>query len=308
MKKLLLLLPMFLVFACEDKKDEENKDDETTESTAEVSDQENAEEVEKMEVPTPFLGNAAALAIGTQNFDESVEFYKALGFEELMANEADGKRFAQLSDGSLVLGIMEEDEMTYMGPSYYTQDETVFEKLQELDLAFFDGADGSDGSAIFISPDTLGFGVFNMPMEMPELKNVSAIWGNMDFSKIEYPNPVLGTFQELALTVENIDEAVEYCKNLGFETTGINNAMYPYAIMYDGLMVIGLHEAGSMWYGSALTYSGSSVEQNHETAKMLQEKGYQAFEYPEMPGNYIIMDPDGNTVFLSTDFVKQEAS
>src|SRR5690606_20893097 len=113
-----------------------------------------------------------------------------------------------------------------------------------------------------------------MPMDMPEVKNVAAIWGTMDLSLIEYPNPVLGTFQEFARSVDDLEASVAYWEKLGYVSTGPMQGPYPFTIMYDGLMILGLHQAGDMWHGQVITYSGESLEQIQKAVAMAKENGY----------------------------------
>ena len=252
------------------------------------------------------------MVFGTQQHDAMVEFYTLLGWSDIAASE-DGT-WTQMHDGSMTILIW-EDTSTYMGPGYFSADAPeVFEKLDELDVEYVSNIDkdGARYQSVFWQSDSVGISVTHEEVELPENKNLGVIFGNMDLTLIEYPNPVLGVYQEFSVSVENLEDAISYYENLGFQSTGINQSIYRYTIMYDGLLILGLHETKGMWYGNLLTYSGASNDDNEILVEALKSSGYESSVHPLMfggkpyPGSYYLTDPDGNVVFLTNDFAKRD--
>ncbi len=263
------------------------------------------------EIPEPLLGESAYFVMGSTDHTKMVEFYKILGWEEQMTGEEPWK-WTALSDGSTML-MINEDTMSYFAPGYYSsKGQEVFEKLAALNIPemmrFPNPEDEStDWFRVYNSPDSMSFTVTNSPSESSDLKHAGAMWADPINTKLEFPNPVVGMFQELALTVESLDESMAFWEELGFHTHGVEQSMYRYTHMYDGLLVLGLHETKGMWHGFTFTYSGHGVEENEAALKALQEAGYaegikaMEFQGQSLPGNFLIPDPAGNMFMLTTD-------
>lgn len=263
------------------------------------------------EIPEPLLGESAYFVMGSTDHAKMVEFYKILGWEEQMSGEEPWK-WTALSDGSTML-MINEDTMSYFAPGYYSsKGQEVFEKLAALDIPemmrFPNPEDEStDWFRVYNSPDSMSFTVTNSPSEYSDLKHAGAMWADPMNTKLEFPNPVVGMFQELALTVENLDESMSFWAQLGFDTHGVEQSMYRYSHMFDGLLVLGLHETKGMWHGFTFTYSGHGVTENEAALNALQDAGFaegitaMEFEGQSLPGNFLIPDPAGNMFMLTTD-------
>ncbi|MBI2519288.1 MAG: hypothetical protein HYV97_02675 [Bdellovibrio sp.] len=63
----------------------------------------------------------------------------------------------------------------------------------------------------------------------------------------------IGKFGELSLATEDIEHSITYWKSLGFKLKGRYDQPYPWAILKQGKVAIGLHQT-SDWTGPTLTY------------------------------------------------------
>ncbi len=259
--------------------------------------------------PTSMLGESAYYVMGSANYDKLVEFYATLGWQEQMSGEEPWK-WTAMSDGSTML-MINEDTMNYFAPGYYSaHGEEVYAKLEEMDIPMFMSfpkEDGSDWFRVYDSPDSMSFTITNENAGPQHFHTAGDMWADPMNTKLDFPNPVVGVFQELALTVEDLDASMKFWSKLGFETHGVEQSMYAYTHMYDGLHVLGLHETKGMWHGFTFTYSGHGVEENEAALKALQDAGFaegvgpMEFGGQPYPGNYLIPDPAGNMLMLTTD-------
>lgn len=256
----------------------------------------------------PYLGETAQIMIGTQKYEETVDFYKTLGWTIENRGEQPWK-WTQMFDGSTTL-LVNEDTTNYMGPAYHSpKASTIFSELKEKGVEpaiEVPAADGGPWFNVYFAPDTVGFSVINEAGIARDVVTVADLFYKSK-KKITFPNEVSGVYQEYAVSVEDLDAAMAYWEKLGFETNGAQKSIYDYAIMYDGAFILGLHETEGMWHGQMLTYSGHSAEENDKVVEILKSKGFNDIEPIEyegqiFPGNYIIHDPAGNMFFLTTDF------
>ena len=57
------------------------------------------------------------------------------------------------------------------------------------------------------------------------------------------PLPLLGTFHELSIAVDDVRASVDFYERLGFtQATTADTLTHPYAVLTDGRLVIGLHQ------------------------------------------------------------------
>lgn len=305
MKKIIYLLSLTLLVACgtESTESEAKENPNTEVANDSVSIVEN-------ERPTPFLGQSAQIIIGTSNHAETVRFYKTLGWE-IAASEDVPMKWSLLYDGSTMLFI-NEDSTNYLGFGYHSDEAVrIFNKLSIAEIKPMMSVNNPETKQVWFnvydSPDSVNFSVINESMEMMDVTNAGEIFSAPVGTKFEFVNPVVGTYQEFALSVDNLDESIEFWESLGFVINGIKDQPYRYTIAYDGLMILGLHETKGMWDGNVVTYSGHGVEENKAALEALQAEGFgkdvEAMVFGEMTfeGNFLIPDPAGNMFMLTTD-------
>jgi len=232
------------------------------------------------------LGDMACVYVTTPNLGNSAAFYDKLGFPKVASN-AFPVPWLQCSDGSLMI-MLREDTASYMGLTYYVNDIDKTVAQLEKDSVVFDSKPKA-GDAVkryFIkSPD--GFSIMLVPnigrFQQPTgitLLNMKP--GDLQ-SADKYPNQQCGVFGEFCHPVADLKVSIAFWKKIGFTVKSEMKQPYPYAILSDGLMIIGLHQTKNFNY-PAITYFGINVPQR---LQQLQDKGIH--EFTEMAGKTNVM-------------------
>jgi len=117
----------------------------------------------------------------------------------------------------------------------------------------------------------------------------------------------LGAFS-ISLSVKDINASKEFYENLGFKVFA-GDLEKNYLIMKNGQSLIGLFQG--MFENNIMTFNpGWDTEANkldrfedvREIQKGLKEKGIallnEADESTTGPGNFMLLDPDGNTILI----------
>jgi hypothetical protein len=61
----------------------------------------------------------------------------------------------------------------------------------------------------------------------------------------KYINKACGMFGEYALPVKDLDQSIIFWEKLGYQTLSKRSLPYPWAILSDGLGIVGLHQTNS---------------------------------------------------------------
>lgn len=249
-------------------------------------------------LPSPILGEASAITISTQNLDASLEFYSKLGFYEV-ARANFPFPWVQVSDGVLLI-MLRKDANKYFALSYYVKNiENVVKKLEAKGITFITKPEKTDllKRYIFRSPD--GFNISLVGIEKAFSKTTGYSMLHMkpeDYFKPEkYANKICGMFGEIAHPVVDLKSSVEFWKTLGFKSMSEFSFPYPWAIMTDGLSIIGLHQSSHFNY-PAITYFASDMT---EKVANLKQNGITNFTENE-PGNNVLNTPEQQHIFLFT--------
>ena len=205
------------------------------------------------------LGEGVQITVGsTEDLDGLAFFYEELGYKKI----AEEREWVAVTDGTNRL-LLTEAEEPYRSLTYYASD--MSERAEELDKR----------GILFIGED---------PSSLPEID-------------AGYTFPA-GKFGEYSVAVADLPAALSFWDDLGFERLHESTSPYPWAIVGDGLIVLGLHQT-SEWEGEALTYF--SPEMREHIAQM-KEHGF-TFE-EEMAGKdgivtgAILRTPAGQQIFL----------
>ena len=214
-----------------------------------------------MQLPEPLLGKVSALTINTPDLGASLAFYLKLGFKEVM--RADWPfPWIQVSDGALLI-MLREDKTPYLALTYYVKNIDSILKIltlsgiepvvrpkkgDQLQRALIESPDGLKISLVAIPEG------FNQPGGLPMLRMAPE-----DYARPEkYPNQVAGMFGELAHPVIDLDISVDFWHKLGFTSVSRFDTPYPWAIVTDGLSVVGLHQSDHFSY-PAITYFAADM-------------------------------------------------
>jgi len=256
------------------------------------------------------LGQSFLIHIRTPKLEESKRFYEILGFSSMPIDLNIDSSYV-MYDGSMGI-LLEANEHPSMGLSYFSENlgqqirSVLKGSVINLKNLTFSMDLKKDITHMQFNQDSTTINLYKASGHNLQYENVSVIWNDGDMSKIKFPNPAIGTFQEYAISVENIDTSVIYWEKLGFKSSGINKGTYPYAILYDGSVAIGLHQTNGAWHGNHMTYS-TDGNRYQKTIEALRAAGFNhilPLEYNGsiIEGNYLVSDPDGHVINLFTDF------
>ncbi len=243
------------------------------------------------------LGRSCQITIGTNNVRESYEFYQLLGFRKL-AEDNHPYPWVKMTDDSLVILLYENGD-SYMGLAYFDKDmDKVVTSLAAKGVQF---VQRNSQESIFISPtDTVVVLVKanHEAMLMPKNSMLLDLLDS-DYALTErYPNKALGIFGEFSHPVLDIEEAISFWQGMGFRLHHQVVSPYPWALMYDGNMILGFHETND-FDNLAISYFAPDVK---EKVKQLEEKGvYSITEYRGHGGdenNVVIRTPENQQIFL----------
>jgi len=243
------------------------------------------------------LGDVACVYVTTPDLDSSTAVYEKLGFPKIASNTFPVP-WAQVSDGSLLI-MMRKDATPYIGLTYYPSDvEKVVEKLEKDGIVFVQKP--KEGDAIkryyFKTPDGLSvmlasnLGGFSQPtgLTMLTMKQDDLKYAD------KYPNKQCGAFGEFSHPVADLDKSIAYWKKLGFTVKSKMTTPYPWAIVTDGLMLIGLHQTTDFTY-PAVTYFGLNTDAR---VRQLKDKGLNNFSDMMGKSNVILKTWEGQHFFL----------
>jgi hypothetical protein len=243
------------------------------------------------------LGEVACVYVTTTDLDSSMTVYEKLGFQKIASNTFPVP-WVQASDGSLLI-MMRKDANPYIGLTYYVTDiEKVTEQLEKDGIVFTQKP--KEGDPIkryyFKSPDGLNImlasniGGFQQPHGITLLNMKPEDFQSAD----KYPNKQCGAFGEFCHPVSDLNKSIAFWKKLGFNIKSQVNAPYPYAILSDGLMLIGLHQTKNFTY-PAVTYFGLNTEKR---IQQLKEQGLKNFTEMAGKNNVVFKTWEGQHFFL----------
>jgi hypothetical protein len=223
--------------------------------------------------PQSRLGDVACVYITTANLDSSVAVYEKLGFPNIASNGFPVP-WAQVSDGSLLI-MLRKDATPYIGLTYYAADvEKLVEQLEKDNIVFVKKPAKADLLKRYVIKTPDGFNIV--------LSNN------------------LGGFQQPAgttlLTMKPADFPIadKFWKKLGFKASAEMKQPYPYTILTDGLMIIGLHETMDFTF-PAITYFGLNTEKR---IQQLKEKGLHNFSEVMGKNNVSVTTWEGQHFFI----------
>ncbi len=168
------------------------------------------------------LGTYVEVRLKSKNIDKSMSFYEYLGYRKIGDDV--------MTDGSINIRLSDENftspTLSYMGTSSDTI-RAIF-KNQKQSARSVQNAEFKSLNRLTVSIDRNKSKV-KMPAGTPVTRT---------------PISRLGRFGEFSIPVKSVAQAVIFWAKLGFEPLHIAKIPYPYSIMSDGLIVIGLHQSG----------------------------------------------------------------
>ena len=249
-----------------------------------------------LQLPTPFLGEVTALTITTPDLEVSLKYYQALGFTELYRAEWPFP-WIQISDGVLLI-MLRKDPQPYLALTYYVKNvEKVAKELEGKGITFATKPKPKDPVKryLFLSPDGLNISLVGMidGFKQPAGPGMLTMPQADYFNPEKYVNKTCGMFGELAHPVVDLDKSITFWELLGFKALSRHESPYPWAILSDGLSIVGLHQTTNFAY-PAITYFAADMAA--KIAK-LKTNGLTSFT-EESNGNLNLTTPEGQHIFL----------
>jgi len=248
------------------------------------------------DLPESILGEITAITITTPDLEQSFTFYKKLGFAEVF--RADWPfSWIQISDGALLI-MLRKDPEPYIALTYYVKDiEKVVRNLEKKGIKFVQKPKKSSviKRYMFTSPDGLNISLVNIVdgFHAPSGPGMLTMPQEDYFKPEKYINKVCGLFGELAHPVIDLDKSIAYWELLGFKVISRFNAPYPWAIISDGLGIVGIHQTAHFDY-PAITYFAADMR---DKIMKLKEGGLTGYT-EQGSSDIIIKTPEQQHLFL----------
>jgi len=167
------------------------------------------------------------IAMATPRLAESLLFYQGLGF--VLIKQTDRPQpSARLTDGVVVIDVMEG----------------VFASPQ---LHYYKPRPGPEGQeAAVADPSGVTMVVYHFPVPA-KIAGFDAV----STSK-------MGRFSELSIGTGDLKASMKYWEKMGFKVATSSEVPYPWAVMSDGSITVGLQKKGES-AGAGLTYSAADM-------------------------------------------------
>lgn len=247
-------------------------------------------------IPTPILGEVSAITITSPDLDKSFDFYKKIGFSEVMRMDFPFP-WIQISDGALLI-MLRKDIKPYIALTYYAKDIDKSVKLiEDAGFKFSEKPKASDIVKKYLlqSPDGVNVSLVHIIDGYTQPKGPTMLtMAQQDYTNPDkYVNKSCGMFGEFAIPVKDLDNSISFWGKLGFTTLSKMSSSYPWAILSDGLAIIGLHQTKD-FEGPTITYFASDMKQKIEN---LKHKEIDVFKELN-PSNIVLTTPEKQKVNL----------
>lgn len=247
-------------------------------------------------LPVSLLGDISAITIATPNLENSLQYYQKLGFKEI--GRADFPfPWIQITDEALLI-MLRKDKDPYLALTYYSKNgEKAAAEVEQKGITLLSKPKAADmiKRYLFQSPDGLNISIVTVPEGFRKPAGTTMLTMNQSdyFNPEAYTNPVIGMFGELAHPVADLDKSIAFWEQIGFGVLSRFTSPYPWAILSDGLSVVGLHQ--SQHFGApAITYFAADMK---EKTEKLKREGLENYT-EQSPGNLRLTTPEQQQFFL----------
>jgi catechol 2,3-dioxygenase-like lactoylglutathione lyase family enzyme/predicted enzyme related to lactoylglutathione lyase len=247
-------------------------------------------------LPQPVLGEITALTITSPNLEESLRFYQKLGFSEVMRMNFPFP-WIQISDGALLIMLRENDQ-PYIALTYYVKDIDKRRLLiEEAGLVFTETPRPTDALKKYVlqSPDGINVSLVQLSdgFSQPPGPTMLTMPQQDYFDPSKYTNKTCGMYGEFAQPVEDLERSISFWEKLGFQTLSKNSSPHPWAILSDGLAVIGLHQT-QQFSEPAITFFAADMK---DKIVKLKEQGIEVLKELS-PANVVLLTPEQQKINL----------
>jgi catechol 2,3-dioxygenase-like lactoylglutathione lyase family enzyme len=246
--------------------------------------------------PVPKLGDVTAVTMTSPDLDQSFQYYRRLGFSKVLEYDFPFP-FIQISDGALLI-MLRKDSNPYIALTYYVKEmDRVVAELQQAGISLkpMPTADKmiqrfliSTDEGHYISLVTFVDGFAQPPG--PTMLTMSP----QDYSNPEkYVNKACGMFGEYAFPVLDLERSILFWEKLGYQSLSKRSSPYPWAILSDGLGIVGLHQTNSF---SEPTITFFATDSKHKIEK-LKQSGLTNFT-DQSESNIVLTTPEQQKINL----------
>ncbi len=232
------------------------------------------------------LGGYAHISLSVNKLKESIAFYEKLGFKSLWGN-SHPHPWHLMTDGGVNIHLY---EFRFASPAIHYFSMNMDARIRDLTrsgvkLIEEKSKDGKRTQHSFFDPNEINVMLMHhddATMPKPDGAMLSR----------------LGTFGEFSINTDNIAASLSFWQNLGFTERLSGSSPYPWKIISDDVMTIGLHQT-TTFHAAAMTYFSPSISDAIEhlkhhniplTKEMMDQYG--------VPEGAILNSPDGQILFL----------
>ena len=252
-----------------------------------------------LNLPKPKLGDVTAITMSTPDLDISLEYYQRLGFTLSWRIDAPFP-LIQMTDGASLL-MLRLEKSPYFALSYFVKElEKVVAEVEGCGIVFSQKPNANDFIKKYLmqSPDGLNISLMNFGdgFVQPPGPTMLTMLQEDYFKPDKYANKVCGMFGELAHPVKDLEKSILFWKQLGFAVLSKFASPYPWAILSDGLAVVGLHHTNNFSY-PAITFFASDMK---EKIGKLKSNGLKDYSESGGQGNIVLTTPEKQHINLFT--------
>src|SRR4030095_9923097 len=246
--------------------------------------------------PKPKLGDITAITIASPDLDKSFQYYQMLGFSKVLEYDFPFP-FIQISDGALLI-MLRKDKNPYIALTHYVKElDEVVAGLEQAGISLKQMPMPDKMLKRFLILTEEGhiislvtyFEEFVQPAGPTLLTMRPEDYTNPD----KYVNKTCGMFGEYAMPVKNLDNSIVFWENLGYQTLSKKSSPYPWAIVSDGLGIVGLHQTNS-FSDPTITFFASDSKNKIEKLK----QGGLANYAQQGEGNIVLTTPEQQKINL----------
>jgi len=238
------------------------------------------------------LGKMVQINIGIANLESSLAFYSTLGYQTLSISD-EPYPWARITDGQNLI-LLNQDGNQYIGLVYFSKDAARrISTLEGRGIKFVQRRelDGQLKMAVFVGPGGLVVGLNNGdPASLPRPSG--------------QPLTRCGTFGEFAIAVSSFPGATEFWRKMGFSILFETDDPYPWGIVSDKRIVLGLHESEA--YGNQIIFTTPALTYfAHDMATRIESLKQDGIQFEKemanddgVINNATLLGPDRELMFL----------
>jgi len=243
----------------------------------------------------PILGYITAFTINSPDLEASLQFYRELGFKEVMRSDFPFP-FIQVTDDAILIMLRKAND-PYLALTYYLKETgSLIAELEKKGVQFISKPKENEfvKRYLFQSPDGLNISLVVIPdgFTKPAGKTMLTMDPADYFKPETYTNKIAGMFGELAQPVTDLARSIEFWENIGFTPISKFTSPYPWAILSDGLAIVGLHQS-THFDSPTITFFAADMKAKIEN---LMKRGLSCTELG--PGNIALSTPEQQKIFL----------